>query len=119
MTTRTVIAYAFIGLAAIGLVSMVLSSPGALTRQLIILAVTAAAIYLLYRFVMRKQVSGNSEDKAFTKAARQSKKRLKNRHHSSSVPASSQKKKAVRRRSAAHLKVIDGKKGKKNSRASS
>ncbi|MFK2824339.1 SA1362 family protein [Bacillus sp. B190/17] len=120
MTIRSVITYTLIGLAAIGLVSMLIYTPGALARQLAVLAVTAVVIYFLYRLVIRKRLGGSTEDKAFAKAAKHSKKRLQKRQKPSSAsPSSSKKKKPFRRKSTSHLTVIDGKKGKRNNRASS
>ncbi|MEK4028836.1 MULTISPECIES: SA1362 family protein [Bacillaceae] len=122
MTIRSVIAYTLMGLAAIGLISMLLYSPGALARQLIILAVTAVVIYFIYRLVIRKRLGGGTEDKAFAKAAKESKKRLQKQKRpkpSSPSTVSSKKKKPFRRKRTKHLTVIEGKKGKKNNRASS
>ncbi|HZG71881.1 MAG TPA: hypothetical protein VEY51_10145, partial [Chondromyces sp.] len=74
-------------------------------------------IYAIYRFMTRKS-QGKRENRAFIKAAKQSKKRLKDRRKPS-VSSLSSKKKPFRKRSAAHLTVIEGKKGKKKNRASS
>ncbi|WP_338750043.1 SA1362 family protein [Bacillus sp. FJAT-52991] len=119
MATRTVITFSLIALAAIGLVSMLFNAPGALARQLVIAAVTVAVIVLIYRLVMRKRLGGNGEDRAFAKAARQSKKRLKSRKKTTHPSTPATKKKPLRRKSSANLRVIEGKKGKKNNRASS
>ncbi|MDV2887638.1 hypothetical protein RYX45_20915, partial [Alkalihalophilus pseudofirmus] len=64
------------------------------------------------------------EQRAFLKAAKQSKKRLQQKSGESNVKSSSfgsistLKKNKIKKKSPAHLTVIDGKKGKKKNRAS-
>ncbi|KKB37261.1 SA1362 family protein [Bacillus thermotolerans] len=125
MTIRTVITYTLIGLAAIGLFSMLFYSPGALLRQILIFAITAVVIYGIYRLIVRnRNGGGRAEDKAFARAAKESKRRMKMKQPSSPSSASpkkqaSSKRRPFRKKSANHLKVIEGKKGKRNNRVSS
>ena len=114
MNTRSVIAFTFIGLAVIGLVSMLLNSPGALFKQIAFMVIGVAVLFFIFRLVMRKRIGASPEDRAFAKAAKQSKKRYNTQQSVSKKPASVfSKKKQTRKKTPRHLKVIEGKKGKK------
>lgn len=118
MNLRTVIAYTLIGLAGIGLVSLLLNNPGELVRQIGLIALSAIVIFFIFRLVMKRRIGGNKEDRAFAKAAKQSKKRFNSPQATASSPVSYKKKPAAKKKSK-HLKVIDGKKGKRSNRVSS
>ncbi|MBS4209626.1 SA1362 family protein [Bacillus sp. FJAT-50079] len=108
----------FIGIlvfAAIGLGSSLFTNPLGLMKQVIFIIVVAAAIFGVYRFLSGRR-PGAGEYRSFAKAAKQSKKRMKHRQ-TPSKQSSSAKVKPLRKRSAAHLTVIEGKKGKKKDRA--
>lgn len=128
MNVRTVIVSAITALAAIGLVSMMITSPGQLVQQIAFAVITVAIVMFLLRLFMRNRPVGNrSEDRAYSKAVKQSKKRhtstkmnFKSKPARSAVfTAGKPKKKASRRKKASHLTVIQGNKGKRSSRASS
>ncbi|OLN23337.1 hypothetical protein BTO30_05055 [Domibacillus antri] len=123
MNARTVLTSVIVALAAIGLVSMMITSPGQLMRQLIFAVVSVAIVILLFRLIMRKRMGSSNEDRAYSKAVKQSKKRHRSKTKYSPVRASSfstkSKKKQARRKKASHLTVIQGNKGKRGTRASS
>ncbi|WP_050180827.1 SA1362 family protein [Domibacillus robiginosus] len=125
MNVRTVIVSAITALAAIGLVSMMITSPGQLVQQIAFAVITVAVVMFLLRLFMRNRTEGNrSENRAYTKAVKQSKKRYASKtgfkpKASVAFAAGKTKKKASRRKKASHLTVIQGNKGKRGSRASS
>lgn len=125
MNVRTIVVSVISALAAIGLVSMMITSPGQLVRQMVFAVVTVALVLFLFRVLMKKRVTGNNEDRAYTKAVKQSKKRQNSKTSYKVKPsrpfsfASKPKRKPSRRKKASHLTVIDGNKGKRGSRASS
>ncbi|WP_052712112.1 SA1362 family protein [Domibacillus indicus] len=126
MNVRTVVVSVIAALAAIGLVSMMITSPGQLVQQIVFAVITVAVVMFLLRLFMRNRGGGvnRREDRAYSKAVKQSKKRqtaksnTKKPSHSVSFTAKP-KKKSARRKKATHLTVIEGNKGKRGSRASS
>ncbi|OXS80380.1 SA1362 family protein [Domibacillus enclensis] len=126
MNVRTVIVSVIAALAAIGLVNMMITSPGQLVRQVVFGVITAAIILFLLRLFMQNRGGGNRrEDRAYSKAVKQSKKRHTTKTGTKPKPSRSvaftakPKKKTARRKKASHLTVIEGNKGKRGSRASS
>ena len=126
MNVRTVAVSAIAALAAIGLVSMMITSPGQLVRQIVFAVITVAIVMFLLRLFMQNRGGGNRrEDRAYSKAVKQSKKRHTAKTSYKSKPSRSMaftakpKKKSARRKKASHLTVIQGNKGKRGSRASS
>ncbi|OES44389.1 SA1362 family protein [Domibacillus iocasae] len=126
MNVRTVVVSVIAVLAAVGLVSMMITSPGQLVRQVIFGVITTVIILFLLRLFMQNRGGGNRrEDRAYSKAVKQSKKRhtaktsYKPKTSRSVSFTAKPKKKAARRKKAAHLTVIQGNKGKRGSRASS
>ncbi|OAH55996.1 MULTISPECIES: SA1362 family protein [Bacillaceae] len=124
MSIRTVVTSIIVALAAIGLVSMMITSPGQLLQQLMFAIVSVAIVIFLFRLFMRKRMGGNTEQRAYSKAVKQSKKK----HHipktkyapprASSLSAKMTKK-PIRRKNPSHLTLIEGNKGKRRTRASS
>ncbi len=125
MNVRNVIVFVISALAAIGIVSLLITSPGQLMRQILFAVVTVAVVMLLFRLMMKKNNNSNNEDRAYSKAVKQSKKRhtsktsYKPKASRSMSFSSKPKKKPSRRKKATHLTVIEGNKGKRGSRASS
>lgn len=124
MSIRTVITSIIVALAAIGLVSMIITSPGQLVRQLIFAAGSVAIMIFLFRLFMKKRMGGNPENRAYSKAVKQSKKKhpsSKTKYASARAASLSTKlnKKPIRRKDSSHLTVIEGNKGKRRTRASS
>ncbi|WP_046180408.1 SA1362 family protein [Domibacillus tundrae] len=127
MNVRTVVVSVITALAAIGLVSMMITSPGQLVRQIAYAVITVVIVMFLLRLFMKNRAGGNrSEDRAYSKAVKQSKKRRTPKtsykpkpSRSVAFTAAKPKKKMARRKKASHLTVIQGNKGKRNSRASS
>nr|WP_307150995.1 SA1362 family protein [Robertmurraya andreesenii] len=110
-------------LAIIGVVSRFISNPMAFIQGIFIFLIIGFGIF----FLVRRFYGANpakSEQSAFRKAAKRSKKRFQQKD--SRKPAaktansnvSTLKKVKNKPRSAAHLTVIEGKKGKKKKRAS-
>ncbi|MGD6966997.1 SA1362 family protein [Rossellomorea vietnamensis] len=119
MSARTLIAGAIILFASIGLVSMLIGDPLALLQRILIFAAIAGIIYFVFRKVMMGGGSSgkNKDQKAFLKAARQSKKRYNHKKTAAPVKASASnpfRKKSHRKKSQANLTVIEGKKNRKN-----
>jgi len=97
-------------LSAIGIIS----DPANLIRQLFIAIIIISLIYVIFHFIAVPGNSVKKEQRAFLKAAKQSKRRVKKQPDSKN---SYKQKQALRKKSAVHLTVIEGKKGKKKSRA--
>ncbi|MBE3570913.1 MAG: hypothetical protein IMW92_12615 [Bacillales bacterium] len=112
MKIRTFVFFLITGLAAIGLLSMLVSSPHVLGKRILFLIVVASLLYIVYRIGIRKPVQ--KDHQAFLRAAKKSKKRIRKRQSSR---LSTHKRKPIRRRNDVHLTVIEGKKGKKKKRA--
>ncbi|OKL38089.1 SA1362 family protein [Domibacillus mangrovi] len=124
MSIRTVVTSIIVALAAIGLVSMMITSPGQLVKQLIFAAVSVAIVMFLFRLFMGKRTGGNTENRAYSKAVKQSQKKhpnSKTKYASARSTSLSTKlnKKPIRRKDSSHLTVIEGNKGKRRTRASS
>lgn len=101
-------------LSVIGVIGKFIDNPVKFLQGVVVTGIVIGIMFLLIRkLVLNKP--GNSEQKAFVKAARQSRKRLaqKGLDHSPRRP----KPLVARRRSTAHLTVIEGNKGKKKNRA--
>ncbi len=110
--------------AIIGFFGTFAKNPTAFFQKLAVIALVVLAIY----FIVRKLSNSNPqkrEQRAFLKAAKQSKKRLQQKSGDSNVKSSSlgtlatlKKSSKTKKKPPAHLTVIDGKKGKKKNRAS-
>lgn len=98
-------------LSIIGLATTLIMNPGSIFRYVIISAIIIGIIYFLAQNVFATK---RGEHRAFLKAARSSKKRLKKKESYMKTSGRSAKK---IRREATHLTVIEGKKGKRKSRA--
>lgn len=98
-----------------GLVVTLITQPFRLVRFLLISAILIGIFFLVMKNFSLPNQAMRKEQRAFIKAARQSKKRIKR----GQKKVDSKKKKAVRKRytSSTHLTVIEGKKGKKKNRA--
>ncbi|WP_409289221.1 SA1362 family protein [Peribacillus sp. SCS-37] len=116
--------YLIIFLGAIGLASSMFSNPAGFMKNVIVLALTIGIIIFVVKRLTRSKPSQGNE-RAFMKAARDSKKRLKSREASKAKTnnvqsfslAKKRKKARNKDRSDIHLTVIEGKKGKKKNRA--
>jgi hypothetical protein len=118
MKARNIFVLSLIVLAIIGLGSVLIGNPLSLLRQIFIMAAAIGIIYFIYRKWISGKPTKNKEQKAFQKAAKQSKKRFKKKVTKSTQSANHAKKRPIRRKSNANLTVIEGKKNKKNNRAS-
>lgn len=112
MKIRIFISFLLMSLAAIGFLSLLVNDPGVLLKQVLFLFVIASLLYIVYRMGVSRP--DRSEQKAFLRAAKKSKKRIKKRQPSR---LSTRKRKPLRKRTDVHLTVIEGKKGKKKKRA--
>lgn len=123
MNIRFIFVSAIAVFAAIGLVAMLLTSPGQLVQQLVYAAVGAAVLFFLFSFFLKRRSRGpRREDRAYSKAVKQSKKKYASNavmKPKSKTGAPVTKKKAARRKRPSHLTVIEGNKGKRGKRASS
>lgn len=99
-------------LSIVGLASTLIMNPSHIFRYIIVSAIIIGIIYLLAQKFFA--TNRGSEHRAFLKAARSSKKRLKKKESYMKTSGRSVKK---IRREATHLTVIEGKKGKRKSRA--
>lgn len=110
-------------LAFIGLTVNVIKNPGGFFLNIVVMVAVCAIIWFIYRHFSTSSPQ-KKEQKAFLKAAKQSKKRLQTRDRSSSGQQQSTKTASIkankhkRSKSTAHLTVIEGKKSKKKNRAS-
>ncbi|WP_142919178.1 SA1362 family protein [Peribacillus saganii] len=119
------IVYGIIALGAIGLISRMFTDPVGFFRNLLIIAITAGIVYVLYKR-LTKDKPNKKEQRSFSKAAKQSVQRQKGRESASKGKhdnvasfslAKTSRKIRNRKKSEAQLTVIEGKKGKKKNRA--
>ncbi|MGM0900047.1 MAG: SA1362 family protein [Bacillota bacterium] len=108
-------------LAAIGIISKLVSDPGGFIKMIAGMALIVGVIYFLFRRFSQASPSQNHEQRAFKKAAKRSKKRFQIKEQSTpskrpSIGSLSAARK--KRKDTSHLTVIEGKKGKKKNRAS-
>lgn len=122
--TSSLIVGGVIVLALIGIFEVFFKNPIRFLLGIAVFLSISFAIYLIIRLVYRGNPQ-KKEQRAFIKAAKQSKKRLQRKGADTHSKASSlgtfaTLKKSVKKKknTAAHLTVIDGKKGKKKNRAS-
>ncbi|MDR0138406.1 SA1362 family protein [Metabacillus idriensis] len=110
-----------LALGGIGFLATLITRPGFLFREMLIFVIVLAIIYFVVRYFTKQRMGKDSS--SYSKAAKQSKKRFSDRNQSSShlKSVSTQKKSsktsALKKKQASHLTVIEGKKGKKKSRA--
>jgi mannitol-specific phosphotransferase system IIBC component len=121
--TSYFIVLGLISLAAIGVAGSLIANPtGFLTRIAVMVIVSAAIYFVVKRLYLTKP--DKRDQRAFVKAAKQSKKRLLQKDTASTPRRSggtvTSMKKNLKSKNApgAHLTVIEGKKGKKKNRAS-
>ena len=109
--------------ASIGLISRLITDPIGFVKNIAVLLVVGVIIWFIAQRLYKNSPQ-KKEQKAFIKAAKKSKKRLHHKEKSSNKQASLKStsslkaKKYKRSTAAAHLTVIEGKKGKKKNRAS-
>ncbi|WP_319942286.1 SA1362 family protein [Neobacillus rhizosphaerae] len=122
--TSVFVVWGLIILALIGLFSQFTDNPAGFIQKLAVIAIIGFAIYFLVRKFLYSSPQ-RKEQRAFLKAAKKSKKRLQQKSGDTTVKSSSlgtlttlKKSSKTKKKSPAHLKVIDGKKGKKKNRAS-
>lgn len=119
LNARNIFVFTLILLAIVGLFTSLFGNPLGLVKQLLVTAAVIGIIYFIYRRWFSGRRAGNSnEQRAFLKAAKQSKKRHKRKSSSRPQVSNAQKKRSIRKKSNANLTVIEGKKNKKNNRAS-
>jgi ABC-type nickel/cobalt efflux system permease component RcnA len=122
--TSSLIFGGVIVLALIGIFGMLFKNPTQFLQGIAVILLIGIAIYFIIRLIYRGNPQ-KKEQRAFLKAAKQSKKRLQRKGVNTHSKTSSLgmlttlKRPAKRKRNTtAHLTVIDGKKGKKKNRAS-
>lgn len=113
---------ALILLAAIGVIGMLVNNPVGFIRQIAIIVLVSFILYLIFRrFIGAGPGPARKEQRAFLKAARESRKRNGHKNDSAArnvVHGSLASLRKPKKKTAAHLTVIEGKKGKKKNRAS-
>jgi flagellar biosynthesis/type III secretory pathway M-ring protein FliF/YscJ len=109
-------------LGGIGFTHKLFNQPAAIVRQLLLVVFMIAAVYVIYRLLIRRRIG--KEHSSYMKAVHQSKKLHHERDKNTllkTARAKSTKKGArpslQRKRTTTHLTVIEGKKGKKKNRA--
>jgi hypothetical protein len=120
---RKPIFYALVSLAAFYLVIQLITNPGGLFTNLLLIVGGATVFYLIFRYFIQGKIGGKT-DARYSKAVKQSKKRyssaatakpnvspINSRDRAGSKPS------AQKRKTPSHLTVIEGKKGKKKNRA--
>ncbi|XJZ26190.1 SA1362 family protein [Bacillota bacterium Lsc_1132] len=122
--TSSLIVAGLIILALIGITGIFMANPTSFLQRIAVMGLFGAAIYFVVRLIFKANPQ-KKEQRAFLKAARQSKKRLKKRagdpplRNSSPGTLTPLKKSAkAKKKTPAHLTVINGKKSKKKNRAS-
>ncbi len=119
----TLIVYSLIVLGIIGIGSKLFADPIGALKGLLIFAIVAGVIVFVIKRLTKNQPD-KRDQKAYSKAVRNSKKRLKQRENekkTNTVASFSLAQKARKlknkNKSDTHLTVIEGKKGKKKNRA--
>jgi hypothetical protein len=114
MRGRYVVTAVVIALAAIGLITILVTDPFSLVKSILTMGAVAAIIYFVYRRLVGNS-PGRNEQRSFVKAAKRTKKKHKKQHvsHSRLNSAKTTIQKPSRHRSQAQLTVIEGKKNKK------
>lgn len=123
--TTSFIVGGLIILALFGVFSSFTTNPSSFLQGIAVIAVIGIGIYLVVRKFSNSSPQ-KKEQRAFLKAAKESKKRLQQKGGDSSAKSSSlgtlttlkKRTNTKTKKSPAHLKVIEGKKGKKKNRAS-
>lgn len=122
--TSSLIFGGVIVLALLGILGMLFNNPTRFLQGIAVILLIGTAIYFVTQLIYRGNPQ-RKEQRAFLRAAKQSKRRLQKKGihtHSktSSLGTLTTLKRSVKRKrsTAAHLTVIDGKKGKKKNRAS-
>jgi hypothetical protein len=110
-------------LAIIGVVTSFVSNPMGFLKSILMLVIIGSVIFFLARRFLFGASPQNREQNAFRKAAKRSKKRFqqtarKPTSKTNNGNVSTLRKVKHKSKSAAHLTVIEGKKGKKKKRAS-
>lgn len=114
-----------ISLALIGIFSILVANPTGFLQGIAGIGLVGIAIYFIVRLIFKANPQ-KKEQRAFLKAAKQSKKRLQKKGTDSHLKRSTlgmlttlkKSSKSKKKTTTAHLTVIDGKKGKKKNRAS-
>lgn len=115
----SIIVYAIIGLAIIGVVSQLFSNPSALFKNILIMIGMAVVIFAVFYFIFSKKgiSKNNDEMKKYKQAVKQSQRKYKssnvNQIVNNKAKRHSQLKKKNKRR-ASHLRVINGTGGKQS-----
>ncbi|PLR68096.1 MULTISPECIES: SA1362 family protein [Bacillaceae] len=111
-----------LALGGIGFILTLINRPAFLFREMLIFVIVLAIIFFVVRYFTKQKMGKDSS--SYSKAAKQSKKRFSERNsngsHLKSVSTpkkSSKTSTALKKKQASHLTVIEGKKGKKKSRA--
>lgn len=121
--TSLFIVIGFILLAVLGIVAKLLANPGMFLKGVFIFAIVGVIVYVVIRNLYQPS-QARHEHQAFKKAAKQSKKKYSQRGQKTSPQTKirgniySLNKKKNRTNNGTHLRVIEGKKGKKKNRAS-
>lgn len=112
-------------LAAIGMIGKLIEDPTQVLKSIAAFLILGFVVFLIVRrLYTAKAGPKNREQQAFRKAAKKSQKRFNrktnpiNKKTSNSPLSTIKKHKKSPRKSTSHLKVIEGKKGKKKNRAS-
>mgnify|MGYP007130878382 CR=1 FL=1 len=113
--------YFIIGIAVIGLFSILIKNPSSLLITLFTTVIVAFLIFLLVNALLNRSMQGrstngrsNSDMKKYRQAVKQSKQKYnqgaKANFSTSPAPYKQQTKQKIKRRRPTHLRVIDGKK---------
>lgn len=116
----SILVYAIIGLAIIGVISQLFMNPAALfNRILIMIGISVVILAIFYFLFARKRTSiNNDEMKKYKQAVKQSQKKYHHPNMRQTIKTGGNKQsfqlKKKNRRRASHLRVIDGTGGKQN-----
>lgn len=106
---------AMMALALIGFIAVLTDDASRFFQTLFFITMFAFIIYLIIRYFVVPKNFARKEQLAFRKAVRDSRKRMKKKMHAEQKQL--KKRNALRNKDYSHLKVIEGKKGKKNKEA--
>jgi amino acid permease len=116
--SSSIFAISIVILALIGIVGNLVQDPVAFVQRIAMLVIVGIIIYLVVKRYY-KQSPQKKEQKAFLRAAKQTKKKIqKKKTDEGNKSPNLTKLTSIRKKSSAHLTVIEGKKTKKKNRAS-
>lgn len=117
---RSILMYAVVGLAVIGLLSQLFTNPLSLIKNLLIMLGVALAFFAVIYFITQRKQNRSDDMKKYKQAVKQSQLKYNQDTEDQArriIRPSQQQMKSKMRKRAPHLRVIEGNKTKRKNRA--